>query len=189
MKNTHSTKKRLDIREKIQEIAELYRSGKTSRQLGEQFLVDRKVITKCLKDIGVTIRGSHKRKGILPWNKGIQYLAIKGDKNPNWKGGVTPLNQQVRHCLKYKYWIKAVFERDNYTCVLCTKKGGNLEADHYPKNFCQIMLDNNIKTLAKANECSELWDINNGRTVCMKCHKRGNIRPVKSRFKKFSNRM
>jgi len=29
------------------------------------------------------------RLGKTPWNKGIKYTQIMGDKNPNWKGGAT----------------------------------------------------------------------------------------------------
>ena len=32
------------------------------------------------------------------------------------------------------------------------------------------MRDNNIKTLEEAIRCPELWDINNGRTLCNTCH-------------------
>jgi len=130
------------------------------------------------------------RKGIPAWNKGKHCPNIAGENSIHWKGGITSVNQVVRHCLEYKQWIKSIFERDNYTCVLCgDKRGGNLEADHFPIPFCQIMFDNNIKSLSDAVKCKKLWDINNGRTVCMKCHNRSNIKPIRSRFKNYSNKM
>lgn len=186
----HSTKKRIDIINKKQEIIDLYNSGKNSYEIADAFNCSRCLITTTLKRNGIKLRASHKRKGLYePWNKGKKYLAITGDKNPRWKGGITPINQQVRHCLKYKDWISSILKRDNYTCCLCKKRGGNLEVDHHPKTFCQIMFDNNIKSLEEAENCSELWDINNGRTVCMKCHNRSNIKPIRSRFLKvFSNK-
>jgi len=95
---------------------------------------------------------------------------LRGHKAHSWKGGITPIVQKVRHCYKYKQWRTSVFERDNYTCVFCSKRGGDLNADHHPKLFSQIMVDNEIRNLEKAMVCDELWDIKNGRTLCEPCH-------------------
>lgn len=79
-----------------------------------------------------------------------------GSKNPNWKGGITPINLQIRHSLESKIWRRAVFERDNYTCIWCGKRGVYIEADHI-KPFCDY---------------PELrFAIDNGRTLCKDCHK------------------
>ena len=85
----------------------------------------------------------------------------KGDsskeKHWNWKGGITPIHLLIRNSVEYKIWRKAVFERDNYTCIWCgDNKGGNLEADH-------------IKPFAHYPELR--FAIDNGRTLCKKCHK------------------
>lgn len=97
------------------------------------------------------------KKGNNPWNKNKPYLAIRGEKHPNWKGGATKENQKIRHSLEYKLWRIAVFERDNYTCIWCGKKSkGNLNADH-------------IKSFADFPELR--FAIDNGRTLCVPCHK------------------
>lgn len=99
--------------------------------------------------------------------------AFKGEKNWNWKGGITPLILQIRHCFKYRQWRSDIFTRDNFTCVLCEdNNGGNLEADHYPKQFAKIFRDNLIKSLEEALNCEEFWNLNNGRTLCKDCHKK-----------------
>ncbi len=98
----------------------------------------------------------------------------RGKNNPNWRGGRTTLKQIIRHCQEYKQWRKAVFERDNYTCQRpgCGKRGGFLNADHFVMSFSRILSENKISSLEEALKCKELWDINNGRTLCLECHKK-----------------
>ncbi len=93
------------------------------------------------------------KKGMITWNKGKKYLQISGEKHWNWKGGV---GSRPIGSFEYKLWRKSIFERDNYTCVFCGKKGVYLEADH-------------IKPWALFPELH--YDIKNGRTLCKPCHK------------------
>jgi len=97
--------------------------------------------------------------------------AQKGEKNWNWKGGITPLKIAIWHSFKYRQWRSDIFHRDNFTCVWCNQKGGKLNADHI-KQFGLILKENHIKSLEEAISCEELWDINNGRTLCISCHKK-----------------
>lgn len=99
-------------------------------------------------------------KSSKPWNTGKKRPEMSGSKHPLWKGGITPINQQIRTSLEYKLWRKSVFERDKYACVWCgDNKGGNLEADH-------------IKPFAYFPELR--FAIDNGRTLCKNCHKQTN---------------
>lgn len=75
----------------------------------------------------------------------------------NWKGGITPLNQIIRHSIEYKLWRIAVFERDKYTCRFCGQIGGKLNADH-------------IKPFSLFPELR--FAIDNGRTLCIDCHRK-----------------
>lgn len=100
-----------------------------------------------------------------------QSLAVKGSKSYRWKGGITKLVMAVRGCFKYRQWRSDVFTRDNFICVKCgDRRGGNLNADHYPKMFSQIFSENKITSIEQAEACEEFWNINNGRTLCEKCH-------------------
>lgn len=81
----------------------------------------------------------------------------RGSKSHLWKGGITPINLLIRSSVEYRMWRKSVFERDNYTCQGCGKKGGYLHADH-------------IKQFAYYPKLR--FDINNGRTLCKPCHKK-----------------
>ena len=83
-----------------------------------------------------------------------------GEDCPNWKGGVTPENDIDRKKDKYKRWRKSVFTRDNYTCQLCSKRGGDMEA-HHKKPFADY------KELR--------FSVNNGITLCKECHKNVDI--------------
>ena len=91
------------------------------------------------------------------------------DKHHNWKGGVSSVRKQFWDSAKYRNWRKKIFERDNYTCQNCKTKGVFLEA-HHIKEREKIWQENNIKTLEDAFNCKELWNINNGITLCRKCH-------------------
>lgn len=94
-----------------------------------------------------------------PVNRKITGDAMKGilsgKKHWNWKGGITPINQQDRNTTEYKEWRTSIFCRDNYTCKLCNKKGNELNAHH-------------IKEWANFPE--DRFDINNGVTLCESCH-------------------
>lgn len=95
-------------------------------------------------------------------NKKIGYRNVfckecyKKENHHFWKGGITPLNLIIRNSLEYLNWRKAVFERDNYTCQKCFKRGVYLQA-HHIKPFSKFP-DDRLK-------------IDNGLTLCRKCHK------------------
>lgn len=93
----------------------------------------------------------------------------------NYKGGRYTLNMVVRRCQKYKQWVKQIFRRDDFTCKKCLVRGAYLEADHFPVRFATIMDEERITTYEAALVSNRLWDTNNGRTLCRKCHR--NIKP------------
>ena len=108
---------------------------------------------------------------------------VENGTHNNYKGGITPLAKQIRECFQSRQWRSDVFTRDDFTCQECWAKSGNgkavyLEA-HHIKGFAEILDEYQIKTLEQALNCEELWNINNGRTFCRKCHnktKKGNTK-------------
>jgi hypothetical protein len=81
----------------------------------------------------------------------------RGENNPYWKGGITPLQKQIRTSRTYKEWRTQVFKRDNFTCKECGVRGVELHADH-------------IKPFALYPELRT--KLSNGRTLCVPCHKK-----------------
>lgn len=80
---------------------------------------------------------------------------MRGANNHFWKGGVNGQNDTLRHRREYKDWRTSVYERDNYTCQCCGKRGGKLNAHH-------------INQFADYPEIR--YDVNNGITLCTECH-------------------
>ena len=90
------------------------------------------------------------------WKKKMS-LAQKGEKSHLWRGGVNPENDTIRKSIEFRLWREAVFARDNWTCQKTEIKGGKLHP-HHIQNFSQF---------------PELrFAIDNGRTLCVNCHKK-----------------
>lgn len=98
-------------------------------------------------------------------------LAQRGEKGSNWQGGRTVLSQIIRSLSLYRAWRFGVFSKDEFSCVSCGRmSSGDLQADHI-KPFSVILRENNINSVVDAINCPLLWDISNGRTLCVQCHK------------------
>lgn len=70
---------------------------------------------------------------------------------------------------EYIRWRSDVFERDEWTCKTCRKNECYITA-HHKKSLHDMIINNEIKTVEQARRCVELWDINNGVTLCEECH-------------------
>lgn len=125
--------KRLDVRQKMSE-SQKGKCGVLNSFYG-------KTHSKETKD-----RISQSRKG----------LAV-GEANGNYIHGMTKEYRKYTQSMEHKEWRKSLFERDNYTCKLCGKKGGKIHPHHIFK-----------KTEYKQFR-SQLW---NGITLCADCHKK-----------------
>lgn len=106
---------------------------------------------------------------ILAWKK-TRHKRV-GENNPNWRGGITKERTKVWRSKEYQLWREAVFKRDNYTCIIGGKSHGNkLQADH-------------IKPFAHFPELR--FAIDNGRTLCIDCHKKTDTYMAKARWHKY----
>lgn len=83
----------------------------------------------------------------------------------------TSLRRRIRDLSQYRLWRTAVFERDNYVCVIGGEDHGNrLNADHIIA-FAVLLQMYRIRTIEDAIACSALWNVANGRTLCIPCHR------------------
>lgn len=102
---------------------------------------------------------------------GCTYGHRFGEKSSGWKGGISPRNKLIRsHLLKTTTWRKDIYERDDYTCARCGKRGGRLHAHHCIR-LSNIIEKYQIKCTQEVKNHSLLFDIDNGITLCMDCHK------------------
>lgn len=94
-------------------------------------------------------------KEIKRWNAAYCLnCRYKKERNPRWRGGVTPDRIRLRNTLDYRNWRKAVLSRDGYLCRKCGL-GGYLHAHH-------------VKQFAHYPELRT--ELDNGVTLCKECH-------------------
>ncbi len=110
------------------------------------------------------------KKGNIPWNKGKKGLfkwtekqkiqrseMFKGEKNPMWKGGISPINNLIRGSLEYKLWEDSIKNKNCNCCQKCNDNRPRQLVAHHILNFSQF---------------PELrFAIDNGITFCKQCHK------------------
>jgi len=149
-------------------LFDLYlRQKKSTREIADQLGRNQRRIMSWLKLYSIPRRTYKENKmpvkkgGTHNWGKKISKIMI-GNKNGkigkehwNWQGGITPINAKERNSKRYKEWRAKVFERDNWTCQNCRRRGGYLEADH-------------IKPFSLYPKLR--YKVSNGRALCKKCH-------------------
>lgn len=79
----------------------------------------------------------------------------RGEHHPRWKGGCETNLQLLRKTDDWKNWRTEVFKRDKYICKKCGQVGGKLDPHHY---------------IPKSVDISKVFDLDNGITLCHKCH-------------------
>ena len=111
--------------------------------------------------IGKKLTEKHKENMRKPKSTTINMMGRTGERNPAWKGGVTPLNKIMRESSKMKIWRELVFLRDNFTCQnpnceFCNNKIGVYLHPHH------------IKPMALFQEL--MFNVDNGITYCAEFH-------------------
>lgn len=124
---------------------EYIRKNRTLKNIAEECDVSSQTIRKFINKFGI------KTKTLMNYRHNFI-----GDKNRQWKGGITPESIRIRLCADSQNWRKSVFKRDNFTCRICgDNHGGNLNAHH-------IKLFKDYPDLR--------FNVDNGVTLCAPCH-------------------
>lgn len=155
-----------------EELYDLYRVKRLScKEIAQKYNVTDGAISYQLKKFGIPIYSPSEAINIYLYEKGGIEKARKtqstmenrikssckqrGIPIKDFNGFSTTEEHMARNNTYYKEWLKNVFNRDNYTCQCCGKRGGNLNA-HHLYNF---------------SKCKNLrYDVNNGITLCERCH-------------------
>lgn len=99
-----------------------------------------------------------------------------GSDNPAWNPNKTQEERELgRKIPGYKEWRTLVYQRDDYTCKCCSKKGMRINA-HHLEDY--------------SNNPDLRIEVSNGVTLCVKCHKAfhkafGNKRNTAEQFYSF----
>jgi len=125
-------------------------------------------------------------------NRRCLSCANKGENNPRYIDGRTELKELINQLEEYRIWRFEVLKRDNYECQECNKKGIKLEV-HHIKELAKILQEfleyynifspiEDKETLVRlAILWKDFWNINNGITLCGKCHRTIEPRNIKEK--------
>jgi len=158
-----------------EETKEKIRRKRLGKKLSDEWI---KNLSKSHKGIKYLERSF--KKGRIPWNKGLKGYMAK-DKNSNWKGGITPLVVMLRNTTEYNQWRMDCLKRDWFRCKECFSKE-KLEV-HHIKSFAELVseflkeydqfspIEDKETLIRLAIKWQPFWEIDNGKTLCQKCHK------------------
>lgn len=81
----------------------------------------------------------------------------RGENSPAWIDGGKHESEsnRLRKTEEWENWRTSVYERDDYICFICQRRGGKLHPHHIKKKSLYPEL---------------VFDINNGITLCEDCH-------------------
>jgi hypothetical protein len=127
-----------------------YESGRTLQEIADEFGVINTTIKKFISKFGIVLR-SHSENLRLRGS-------MVGDKNPSWKGGVTPDRQRIYKTNDWIKLVKYIYKRDGYKCQRCGigHNGQNKLHAHHLKSWA----DNPALRLSESNLI----------TLCNSCH-------------------
>lgn len=92
----------------------------------------------------------------------------RGPSHYRWKGGSTKLNTSIRQMTENRRWMDAVKARDG-KCTRCGSMG-DLES-HHKTGRAALIERLGIASRADARaHAAQLFDIQNGETLCRECH-------------------
>lgn len=153
------------------------------RQIAEKFGVGETVVFKRLKEHGIELK-EHINHRLKPGRvfseshkenikKAQIKLALVGEKNPNWKGGLTELNRRARSGWEARDWRKKALALANYACQKCgVVQGHSCEC-------CGVKIRLHVHHVHSFSKHPELrYEPSNSEVLCPKCHYQEHKRDV-----------
>lgn len=167
-KHTRKTLEKMSLTRKGRSNSGSFKKGQSSWNKGIKGQASHSFSRKFTEERREKISEAKKRYKFSEEHLKNMSLCRIGEKNKNWKGGITKFYEKVRTNSTYRKWRRLILRRDGNICINCGKYGK--EVDHYPVSFKHLLDKYSIKTLEEAIICKELWKLKLGRTLCHKCH-------------------
>ena len=156
------------------ELEKLYQSM-SMREIAKHYEVGETVVFNRLKEHCIELK-EHKNHRLKPGRiftaehvqnirKSLIARAAYGEKNPNWKGGLTEINRIARNNWEAREWRLNSLIRANYRCEKC-----GVEEDHSCE-CCGVRIKlhvHHVKSFAKFP--ADRYDPENSEVLCPKCH-------------------
>lgn len=165
------------------EVLETLYETKSMREIAEHFGVGETVVFKRLKEHGIELAGfkNHRLKPGRVFSdehkRNIRNAQIEkqayGEKNPNWKGGLTEKNRQLRNSWMAREWRERSLERAKNQCEECGVKNGEVCGCCGTRVKLHV---HHIQSFAKFPETR--FDPTNSEVLCPKCHHQRHYRKI-----------
>lgn len=149
---------------------------RSMREIAETYGVGETVVFNRLKEHGIALKehGNHRLKPGRKFTdehkqnirKSLIERAAYGDKNPNWRGGLTEINRRERNSWRAREWKVQSLDRANHQCEKCGVKQGQVCACCGLKITLHV---HHVRSFAKYKELR--FDPANSLVMCPKCHR------------------
>lgn len=157
------------------EVLEALYQDKTMLEIANHFGVGETVVFKRLKEHGIEQKEhiNHRLKVGRVFSdthkqnirKSLIARVAYGDKNPNWKGGLTIKNLQARNSWEAREWKKNSLIRADHKCENCGVE------DNSMCNCCGVKVKLHVHHIHSFAKFVELrFDPTNSKILCPKCH-------------------
>jgi transposase len=166
------TRRSFDPPKKVLEA--LYQT-KSMREIAGHFGVGETVVFQRLKEHGITLKEhiNHRLKTGKAFSESHKAAiraahrakAAFGDKNPNWKGGLTEKNRRLRNSWQFRDWKQQSLERAEHKCERCGVQDG--QACECCGTRVKLHV-HHVKSFAKFPDLR--FDATNSEVLCPKCH-------------------
>lgn len=149
---------------------------KSMREIAEHFGVGETVVFTRLKEHGIELK-EHKNHRLKPGRvfseehkqnirKSLIARVAYGEKNPNWKGGLTEKNRQARNSWEAREWKEKSLSRADYKCQVCGVAQGHVCECCGVKIVLHV---HHVKSFSKYPD--ERYNPENSSVMCPKCHR------------------